>query len=109
MSESIDLKNQAKNLIQESLTLDWDQKQFWLQKINDMPTELLAKFIKSVKENNDFMNRGFEAALKNDPEQKYLKNLQKTIQTLQKEGHELYDKKIAQSADEELEQQLNQL
>ena len=95
--------------LQKSLLLDEEIKQFWINKADSLPKELLHNLIGVVKSKNDKIDEYIRAALANDPDHEILNELKSTIGKVKKEALGLEEKSQEINPEKQMEEQLKNL
>lgn len=106
---NLDVYKKLVEEIKKSLLLDDADKQYWLENGKNLPDVIIEGVYNAVKAKNDLMQIYIKTALKNDPDQNYLKQLKTKIKEIKSETLKLSEKEQTADADEILAAQLAKL
>lgn len=109
MQNRTDLEKKIKKELEACILLSEEGKIEFLQKIPQMPDFLLKKSLLLIQEKNSQANNYIAVALDNDPEQKYLQQVDTYAKKSKKEATEIYDQSNRDQADQALQNQLENI
>ncbi len=88
----IDLQNQVKKELEESLIIEDSERQFWLQNLLVLPEQTLKDLLQILKPKNEAINEMIETALSQDQNQEHLKALRQDISKIKAEAFKIEEK-----------------
>lgn len=95
--------------INKSILLKDEEKEFWLSKINSLPTAVLKGVYEAVKGKNELMGEYLNAAFESDPDQNYVKQLKQKIKKIKNDTLKIEEDKQSQDAEQLLTAELDKL
>lgn len=98
-----------RDAIAKCLILDDEDRDFWLSQAGLLPDIVLANVTEMIEAKNAIIDKYVKAALKNDPDKKYLAELKSRIQKIKEQAFALDESKEHQGAQASLEEQLKHL
>ena len=98
-----------KTELKRCLLLSDEDRKYWLDNAETLPTIIIEGVLKVVKEKNGLMDKYMRIALQNDPNQTHLIELKTKIKQLKQTSLTIEEKVQTPNADEELERKLANL
>jgi hypothetical protein len=93
--------------VKRCLLLDDSEKDYWIKKIDDIPTEFLKSIYKTIQVKNRLMDKYVLTAVKNDPA--LLQELKNSINKIKKNAIAMEEKMSSPDADEDLMTKLKEI
>jgi|GEM_PF-1539768 len=102
-------EKRLKNAIAKCMILDDEDRDFWLSHASLLPDIVLANVTEMIEAKNAVMDDYVNAALKNDPDKKYLTTLKTRIQKIKQKAFALDESEEHSDAQTSMEEQLKDL
>lgn len=102
-------KTSLRNEISRSLLISEAEKNFWLEKIEELPEVNLDRLFDQFQSKNKIVDGFIQEALDNDPDHHYLFQLKNLHQKIKKKGFQIEETTQQPNAESFLENELNNL
>lgn len=102
-------EQQLRDELSRSMLISDEDRMFWNDQLSTLPDALLEIVLREISESNGQVDAYVEAALEEDKDHKYLSELKEKIKQMKEKAFAMEEGVEKESAEETLEQQLEDL